>query len=337
LTLPGGAQVPVAAVSAVSVASTHRRRGVLRGLMASMTAQARTRGEQAAILVAAEYPIYGRFGYGPATDHATVTVDAAAARFLTPGRGDVRKVDIAQFLADAPAVHDALRRARPGDIDRRHSRWEIDTGHRPRPGNDYSRHHNVVCYDNDTPVGYARYLTTEGWTNRRPTGRVELLDLEAIDNEVYARLWRHVCEIDWITMVVAEDRRVDEPLRWMLDDARVMTVSEPVDLLWVRPFDTASLLSTRAYVAGEPLVVTITDDERHADGTFRIDPSTSSVATVEEPADVTMTAATLGAVLLGGRDLSQLTPVHVQGTASAIDNANRVFSWPTRPMCTTFF
>ena len=64
--MPGGALLPAAAVSWVSVLPTHRRRGVLTQMMAAMHDDARARDEPAAILTASESSIYGRFGYGVA-------------------------------------------------------------------------------------------------------------------------------------------------------------------------------------------------------------------------------------------------------------------------------
>src|SRR4051812_22705878 len=54
LTLPGGAQVPAAAVSWVAVMPTHRRQGVLTRLIAALHDDARARDEPAAILTASE-------------------------------------------------------------------------------------------------------------------------------------------------------------------------------------------------------------------------------------------------------------------------------------------
>ena len=66
LTLPGGAVVPAGALTAVTCRATHRRQGLLTRMITSDLAASHERGEVADILIAAEYPIYGRFGYGPA-------------------------------------------------------------------------------------------------------------------------------------------------------------------------------------------------------------------------------------------------------------------------------
>ena len=67
-----GAVFPVAGVTAVSVLPTHRRRGILRSLMHRQIADIAARGEEPiAALWASETPLYGRYGYGRASSHAS--------------------------------------------------------------------------------------------------------------------------------------------------------------------------------------------------------------------------------------------------------------------------
>ncbi|HKG19938.1 MAG TPA: GNAT family N-acetyltransferase, partial [Candidatus Limnocylindrales bacterium] len=56
LTVPGKARLPAAAVSGVTVLPTHRRRGVLRQMVAAEHAAIRERGEAIGLLYASEYP-----------------------------------------------------------------------------------------------------------------------------------------------------------------------------------------------------------------------------------------------------------------------------------------
>src|SRR5438067_9144538 len=67
LNVPGGAQIPVAAVTVVTVHPTHRRRGLLRRMMDEQLDDVARRGEALAVLTASEASIYARFGYGAAT------------------------------------------------------------------------------------------------------------------------------------------------------------------------------------------------------------------------------------------------------------------------------
>src|SRR4029078_5562386 len=80
LTVPGGQALVASAVAAVTVLPTHRRRGILTRLAAAEHAAIRDRGEAVGLLYASEFPIYGRFGYGPGCRMATWTLQ-------TDGRG----------------------------------------------------------------------------------------------------------------------------------------------------------------------------------------------------------------------------------------------------------
>lgn len=88
LSVPGGALLPVLGVSSLAVVPSHRRRGILSALMAHGLGAAVARGEAAAVLHSAEYPVYGRYGFAPATRHGGFTVDVtasgASARTWTP-------------------------------------------------------------------------------------------------------------------------------------------------------------------------------------------------------------------------------------------------------------
>src|ERR687885_174225 len=86
LTIPG-AIMSIAGVTLVGVLPTHRRRGVLTALMRRQLDDVRAAGEPVAALWASEAAIYGRFGYGCAAHHATVTLRTGGAR-LAPGLPD---------------------------------------------------------------------------------------------------------------------------------------------------------------------------------------------------------------------------------------------------------
>ncbi|HLO36343.1 MAG TPA: GNAT family N-acetyltransferase, partial [Candidatus Deferrimicrobium sp.] len=120
LTVPGNAQVKASAVAAVAVRPTHRRRGLLRAMLAAEHAAARERGEIASALYASEYPVYSRFGYGSAVQMAGWVVDLLATGVHDAAGGRTGSVD---FLAIDDAaidtirdVFEAWRRGQPGEI-----------------------------------------------------------------------------------------------------------------------------------------------------------------------------------------------------------------------------
>src|SRR5688500_10425398 len=104
LTVPGAA-VPMAGITWVTVAPTQRRRGVLTAIMRrQLTELHEQQREPVAGLWAAEYPIYGRFGYAPATTRAKLSGETQRLR-LRPG-GDLGsgRVDALEEEGHVPAV-----------------------------------------------------------------------------------------------------------------------------------------------------------------------------------------------------------------------------------------
>lgn len=81
LTVTGGAVLPMAGLSMVGVAPTHRRRGLLRAMYTELHHRIADAGYPLAGLTASEGGIYGRFGYGPATMERVLTIDRRFARF----------------------------------------------------------------------------------------------------------------------------------------------------------------------------------------------------------------------------------------------------------------
>ena len=179
MTVPGGVTVPVGALTAVTCRATHRRRGILTEMIGRDLAESRERGEVADILIAAEYPIYGRFGYGPAV--ATTSwelVTGAGTRFLTPGEGTVLFVDNATYRKEAPAIHDRVRLSRPGMIRREELDWDMTADIRRAPEAKPWNGFRLLCHDDaGTPQGYASYTVDKKWSDMRPQCVVELAEL----------------------------------------------------------------------------------------------------------------------------------------------------------------
>ena len=131
LTVPGCREVQASSVTAVTVSPTERRRGILGRMAAAEHAAARERGDIVAILFASEYPIYGRFGYGPATTTATWTVRTHQTR-LVPRPDDDGRIEIAptdEATRDPAAPSTTTWRVRqPGEVWRRPITWDDDFG-----------------------------------------------------------------------------------------------------------------------------------------------------------------------------------------------------------------
>ena len=298
LTVPGGATVPMSAVTQVTVLPTHRRRGLLREMMHTQLADVRQRGELVAMLIAAEWPIYGRYGYGLAIEAAATVVDAKAAAFREPApTGSVEIVDLATLRALAPPVFDRHRLVTPGAITRGDLMWDIRTGVTPRPHEPEPKGRvRVVRRDASGAVdGYAVYETQEEWVHNRPQVKLSVLELITANDDAYADLWRFLCAIDWVTEITAHVRAVDEDLRQLFVDGRVARQADRSDHMWVRLLDVPGALSARRYEVPVSVVLDVRDDV-FGDGRYRLEGDARSASCVPtgEPADVALGVDILG-------------------------------------------
>src|SRR5262249_23239644 len=125
MTVPGG-EIPVAAVSMVTVRPTHRRRGILRQLMRRQLEDVHNTGVAVATLWASDAAIYQRFGYGLAALKGRIEIDPRRAQFLAdPGPiGRVRLVDEPEALDLMPGIYERVRREIPASLTRSRLWWE---------------------------------------------------------------------------------------------------------------------------------------------------------------------------------------------------------------------
>ncbi|HLI55235.1 MAG TPA: GNAT family N-acetyltransferase [Acidimicrobiales bacterium] len=321
--------VAMAGVTEVGVAPTHRRRGLLTAMMGEMLGDARRRGEPIAGLIASESAIYGRFGFGHATDGHTLLIETAHSAYLRPAAElNLALLDRAEAKKELPAMFDRFRRARPGQPDRSRARWEaiLDDGPHYR-GKDRGAF-VAACAD-----GFVRYRATDDGT--------ELIveDLYGATPEVEAALWRYVLDIDLVGRVRARRRPVDEPVRWRLADPRRLEVTEAQDMLWIRILDVAAALQARGYRHRGRLVIELAGGE----GRWLLDAGPDGAecrpAKKGEPTDLRMRLADLGSVYLGGFRPSMLAAAGAveELTSGSLDVADALFSAPLAPVTGTGF
>jgi len=344
ITVPGLARLPAAAVSGVSVLPTHRRRGVLRAMVAAEHAALRERGEVIGLLYASEYPIYGRFGYGSAADVAKWTLDAHGTTFRGDPQGRVEMAPADPASRDAiRAVFDAWRLRQPGEIRRRDFVWDhdlglLDTGWGERWKGFLAFHRD----DEDIVDGYVRYHADSKWVMRQPRNEVIVDELHALTSDAYDGLWRFLAEIDWVATVRADSRSPAEPLRWRIVNARAASVSDVGDGLWVRLFDAPRALEARSWERSGRVVLELIDDEA-AGGRQRVEldasPHGARCRATRRSPDLTLHVSALGAAYLGGtrlRDavMSAGADEHRDG---ALTEADALLRTADVPWCSTFF
>jgi predicted acetyltransferase len=345
LTLPGTARLPAAAVSGVAVLPTHRRRGIMRAMVAAEHAAARDRGEALGLLYAAEYPIYGRFGYGPGTQEGTWTLDARAATFVAASTGSVEVVGPDETARDGMiAVFEAWRLRTTGEIQRRDYRWDFDLALRPDHwGEDWKGFLALHRDEVGTLDGYVRYSRAEDkWEQGQPRNAVKIDELHALTDEAYVTLWRFLAETDWVATVTAERRSPDERLPWLLANGRAFRLSELGDALWVRLLDVPRALEARSYDRDASLVLEVVDAEATGGRTRWLLEATTDGTTcrgTDRSPDLTLDVSALGAAYLGGIRLQDavLTRGADEHRDGALAEADRLFRTPDVPWCSTFF
>ncbi len=347
LTVPGGADLPVAAVTVVTVHPPYRRRGLLTAMMQHQLEQVARRGEPLAVLWASEAPIYGRFGYGPATSRAGLTGSTRRLAFL-PGvalPGSVDEVTRKEFLVHAPGLHESMRVQRPGTMMRDRDVWEMALFDKPFARDGASEIRYVLHYDHQgDPDGFAAYRFKENF-KEEPEGEVWVREVWAEDPSAYAGLWRYLLDLDLAQTFRRWNTPLDDPLRHLVADARAL-VTSIADNIYLRVVDVEKALASRRYAAAVDVVVEIDDPQLPQNtGRYRIVSSgdtegpSAQVSRVESSPDLTMGVLELGTVYLGGVPLLDLHRAGriTERTPGAVAAASTAFGWHRAPWCPDMF
>jgi predicted acetyltransferase len=333
LTMPGGALVPVSAVSAVAVQPSHRRRGVLSQMLEALRVDAIERGEVAAALTASESAIYGRFGYGVATWQLWCAIDRAHAAFARPlvDAGRVRMLTNDEALKLFPDVYERCRRLRAGMVSRPDYWWPEVYWAEP------SRVFFDVLHEDahGEPDGFASYELTGGWDGGHTNRRLTVWDLQATNATARAALWHYLLGIDLVATILGRRMPVDEPLRLLLADPRRLRAEAVNDNLWVLPLDIPALLAARAYAAPGRVVIEV-DGER-----CEVDAGGDGVTATrsKRSADLVCSRATLGAASLGGNSWFVLADAGLvdEESAGALRRADAMFTTIPAPATLSWF
>lgn len=339
LTVPGGATVPANGISMVTVAATHRRRGLLTAMMAANLRAAAERGDAVSILVASEWRIYGRYGFGPATEAAEWTVARAAAG-CPPPQGRLEAVTVRELRELAPGPYDRARLLRAGGLDRPETRWDRDLGLAHVEGGQPDWAGRAVVHRD--PAGEVDgYLRWHATYDRVTGGELTVDELVAATDEAYADLWRFALSVDLITTVTARRRPVDEVLPWLVADGRAVRQTERYDKVWLRPLDVPAALTARDYGTARRVVLEVVDPAGYAAGRFALDagPDGATCTRTAEGAEVTLPAAVLGSVYLGGHRLAAPAAAGLvdEHAAGAVARADTLLSTSRPPWATLHF
>ncbi|MGW7055546.1 GNAT family N-acetyltransferase [Streptomyces sp. NPDC054887] len=347
LTVPGGAAVPASAVSNVTVTPTHRRRGLLGRMMNADLAEAKERGDVLSTLIAAEYPIYGRYGFGPAAPVAAWEVDVPRAgldpRWAGPDGGRVDLVDGPDVRKLGPELHERFRARQHGAVDRNERWWQLATGQVVMSFEPWTEPFYAVYRSPGGEVeGLLVYRADEKWGDaKQPLNTATVSDLIAVSPAAERALWHFLCAIDWITTVRSGHRAADDLLPLLLPDPRAARIVTQSDYLWVRLLDVVRALEARTYAVPASLVLEVHDGAGLSGGRFRLDASVDGAvcAPSAQSPDLTLDVRELGALYLGDESAVRLAALGriAEETTGAAAVADAVFRTPRRPWCPDIF
>ena len=343
LSVPGGRGIPSCAISSVTVAPTHRRRGIARAMLEGELRAAAGAGLPMAMLTVSESTLYGRYGFAPAGASAAWTIETRRAGWRgpqAPGRVDfISRQRLRELL---PVVHDRVRLGAPGEIDVPGEFWERFAGTRP----DEKDGGKVRAVQYADPAGEVRGLavyTVAGNDEDFTKASVHVSYLLTETDDAYAALWRFLLELDLVSTVTAHELSVDEPLLWMIEDQRAAKVTVR-DHQYLRILDVPAALQARAYSAPGRFSLEVTDPLEIAGGRYLLDIGSDGRATVStHPAGpsahavpVTIGIRELSAVYLGGVSPVTLARAGLVQTGDAAALA-RSLSWQVAPRLSLWY
>jgi predicted acetyltransferase len=331
LSVPGGDPLPCAAITAVGVSQTHKRRGSLRRMMRASLDDAVERSQPVAALYASESAIYPRFGFGIAGPMLAHRIEASRVRFLDPV--DARLVvdlDPARAPDVAATVTAAVGAVRPGLVSRTAAQWQRHLVDTPGPRDGASGRRLVQVPER----GYAVYRVRESFQDGVPAGEALVQELVAVDPEAEQALWQHVLGLDLVTSATAHLRPLDDALPCMVEDRLRLRTHESAPL-YVRLLDVPRCLASRTSGVTDGLVLEVVDGDRDAGGRYRWDvsPEGSACTRTDAAADVTLTVEDLAAVWLGGTSATRLRAARrlEEHTAAAVARLDRITATTLAP------
>ncbi len=342
--VPGGT-VPTSGLTWVSVHPAHRRRGVLRAMIADHFARSLARGEAVSALYAAEAPIYQRFGYGCASWAARVDLGRAPELREIPGASDLTvgldNADAAVHLPIIQAVQ--ARLTRPGSIVDITPPLTVETFldiPQWREGKEPLR--CAWVEDEDGAAAYALFARHGKWDGAMPDGTVEVHEWGAATPAALQRLIAVLSDLDLMSRCYLNCVPLDSPLLHMLRNPRTLQPSVS-DNLWVRVLDLPAALERRNYAHDVDAVIEVTDEQLPANAGpwhLRIDGGRATVtAAPGARADLGIGIQELSAAYLGGITLTAqanagLLTEHTPGT---VERLTRTFTASELAVCSTPF
>lgn len=346
LTIPGPLgtlrSVPVPGLTWVGVHPDERRRGGLTTLLRDHFARRREAGVVA--LHASESTIYGRHGYGVASQENRLDLPAGtptAAPHLREAADGVRTRLVSLRDPGVPqrihAIAQLCAGDRLGSVLRPEANYVRLSLPRPSVDRDREPPRVLLAQRDGRDVGFAWFVRTQQWQRGVPTGELIVFELWGDPAAEYALL-RRLLAFDLVGQVQLRARGVDDRvLQWVGTKRGV--AGDVTDSLWLRLVDLPRALRMRGWA--EPCDVTIDVGEDapcpHNSGAWRLRVGADGCAEVtrhDGPADVALNVQTLASAYLGQGALPTKLEAGLiaERRPGAVLELHRALATPTAPI-----
>ena len=338
-----GAELPAGGITFVTVLPSHRRRGLMSGMMRLMIDDCHKRGEPLAMLWAAEGVIYQRFGFGQATASVNLDAEVKAINFTRewPREGSCRLLPAGEGLDLVTPVYEAARSRRSGFIARTPEWWAgmLPLADKDAKGGGAKR---LVVFERETgPEAYAVYKIKGEWNGRGPNGTLSVEEAIGCTPRGTREIWRYLLEVDLVRTLKTSRLPADHPLLTLVSEPRRLGTTVG-DGIWLRIVDVKAALEGRTYGldgngAGR-LTLDLSDDYcpwNAGRWLVGVEGGRATVSRTDGEADLALDANDLAALFLGGTtaaalaDSGRVTEVKPGGLSAA----DSLFSTPLKPWC----
>ena len=347
LNVGAGTLLPVHQITAVTVRPSHRRRGLLRAMMGSDLAQAKAAGIPIAALTASEATIYGRFGFGVATDSSNIEVTVKGGlEFIVSAAASQGVVEIADVGVVRDLHNEIFARVHAttyGSIGRQ-DMYRLSASGEPTYGRSEPMKNirAALHYDDSGAVdGYVTYRPRQ----EKARSSVDIVDFLAVNDAAYLALWNYLGSLDLIDVIIWDSAPVVDPLEWAMAAKRLYKRTVTEDHLWLRILDTPGALAAREYPADGTLTIHVGDPLGHASGIFKIAVVHGKATVTRCPEDgsveseLSMGVSELSSLYLGGvsaRTLQKAGRIR-EDSPRAVARFDAMFAAAEAPHCMTDF
>ena len=339
MAVPGG-ELPVAAVTMVTVRPTHRRRGILRQMMRRQLDDLHAQGIAVATLWASEPQIYQRFGYGLGFLKGRIDLDPRRAEFLSTAApvGQTRFLTPQETVELVPSVYERARQGVPGSFRRTPLWWEVQMlDDRPYRRHGASPLFRVALEIDGAVEGYALYRVRSKWDNGLPNNEIDAIEALGTSPVATREIWRYLLTLDLAGKVRTHRLNAQHPLFLALANVRELHLLVS-DGTWVRLVDASAALSARRYGTEGTLTFELVDrfcPWNASVWTLEAGPDGASVKRTTASPELRLSDADLAAMYLGTVPCSQLV---LAGRAEelapgAVRRADRLFHSDVPPWC----